>query len=142
MRSTSSVTNNQDLNFSILKIQIPWLLAVWGSYSFENIPIAKCLAACTLYSLTVVCRKKDCWMSRHESCSLYVDNFTFAQFGIDCPTCSALGEVHLGGSHPHRPLLATQLGNYPVPINSIVLFPSHICNFEFPVIYLIIELWW
>ena len=64
-------------------------------------------------------------MSRHKSCSLYVDNFTFAQFGIKCPTCFALGEVHLCGSHPNRPPVVP--GNYPI----IALLTSHISVFLF-----------
>jgi hypothetical protein len=55
-----------------------------------------------------------------------VDNVTFDQFGINCPACFALGETHICGSHPHRPL-ATQRGNYPVPVN-FILFPSHILH--------------
>jgi len=37
-----------------------------------------------------------------------VDNFSFDQFGINCPTCFVLGEAQLCGSHPHRPIIAQQ----------------------------------
>ena len=41
-------------------------------------------------------------MARHEKCNLFVDNFIFEYLGMDCPTCAALGEAHLCGSHPQR----------------------------------------
>mmetsp|Transcript_32174 Transcript_32174/g.43942 ORF Transcript_32174/g.43942 Transcript_32174/m.43942 type:complete len:281 (-) Transcript_32174:539-1381(-) len=42
-------------------------------------------------------------MSRHQNCNLFIDNFTFEHLGVNCPTCIALGETYLCGSHPQRP---------------------------------------
>ena len=39
-------------------------------------------------------------MARHEKCNLFEDNFVFEKLVMDCPTCAALGEAHLCGSHP------------------------------------------
>ena len=41
-------------------------------------------------------------MARHEKCNLFVDNFVFEKLVMDCPTCAALGEAHLCGSHPQQ----------------------------------------
>mmetsp|Transcript_28152 Transcript_28152/g.40079 ORF Transcript_28152/g.40079 Transcript_28152/m.40079 type:complete len:350 (-) Transcript_28152:147-1196(-) len=74
-------------------------------------------------------------MSRHERCNLYVDNFSFEHFGINCPACNALGEAHLCGSHPHRPVLTA-----PVPAGRLLTFSYFIVlsPIEFSLIFLVL----
>ena len=57
----------------------------------------------TTFETSYYCKIKKNWkMARHEKCNLFVDNFVFEYLGMDCPTCAALGEAHLCGSHPQR----------------------------------------
>jgi hypothetical protein len=41
-------------------------------------------------------------MPRHSGCNLFVEDFPFENVAANCPVCLALGEIHLGGSHPRR----------------------------------------
>ena len=66
-------------------------------------------------------------MFRHEKCPLFAESFAFERLGFNCPTCLALGEEHLCGSHPHIPPRVSS--GYDPILSVFILFHLNILSF-------------